>query len=118
MLTVPDLIVYLREPPGEVDADVVQQLVELTNALVDEVLAPLALPSEPARAQAIRLTAAARAYWNPQGRIGETVGAVSWREETAGRAGVYLTAAERAELASLTAGAPLVQWAGSMPYRR
>lgn len=117
-LTVPALITYLREPEGSVDFDAAAQIVDLTNALIDEVIAPLNLTAEPSRVQALRYAVAARAYWNPEGHIYQAANSTSWRDEGHGRAGVYLTDAEKGELLALTGGTTAGSWAGSMPYRR
>lgn len=115
-LTTTDLVTYLRVPAAELDLTVLGQLVDIANGLVQEVTGPLAV--EPARVQAIRLEAAARAYDNPRGLLSESIDDYTWRGGP-GRGGVYLTDAERRELVSLTTGNPDPgPWAGSSPYRR
>ncbi len=43
----------------------------------------------------VAVTAARRAYENPQGLVGETVGNYTWQAGRSGGAGVYLTLAEQ-----------------------
>jgi hypothetical protein len=62
------------------------------------------------------VTAVARAYDNPQGLEGETIGTYSWRVRTGGT-GVYLTAAEARVLRRAVGklGVGTVQLEGIMP---
>lgn len=114
MLDVDTLRVYLQDP--DPDFEHLYLIVELANGLVTEHSG--SLDPEPARVQAIRLEVAARAVRNPEGLTSETVDSYTWRAEP-GRAGVYLTDAERGELVAITKGDPNPgPWAGSLGYRR
>jgi hypothetical protein len=93
IITAPDLQGYLREPTADVTL-----LVDLANGVVSETLGTVPSPI-PTRLRAITLEVAARAYRNPAGYASETVDDYTYRLPSETRkAGVYLTAAERAEL--------------------
>lgn len=72
----------------------------LADQIVTELLYPETVPALiPARVKAITLEVAARSVRNPNGYSSETVDDYTYRRDADTRqAGVYLTAAERAEL--------------------
>ena len=90
-----DLTSYLRDDTAEVTL-----YVELANGIVTDLVGTLV--TIPTRVRAITLEVAARAYRNPNGYSSETIDDYTYRRDADTRqAGVYLTAAERAELLGL-----------------
>jgi len=91
-----DLTSYLRQPGADVTI-----YVTLANGIVEELTGPFT-GAPPARVTAITLEVAARAFRNPHGYSSETIDDYTYRRDAETRqAGVYLTAAEFAELSSL-----------------
>lgn len=92
-----DLASYLRLELDEAMAS----LSELANGIVMETIGTLP-DVVPVRLKALALEVAARAYRNPSGYSSETIDDYTYRLPADTRhAGVYLTAAERAEIADL-----------------
>lgn len=90
VVTSADLGTYLGETVDEARATL---LLELAMDLADAIVTPV-----PDAAKAVVLTAAGRAYSNPQGLTAEMVGPYQASRPTAG---VYLTKSERASLKRL-----------------
>jgi hypothetical protein len=97
VITDTELASYLRlEAPDAA----VTLLTNLANGLVEDITGALA--PVPTRVKTITLEVAARAYRNPHGYSSETVDDYTYRRDADTRqAGVYLTAAEAAELATV-----------------
>lgn len=119
MLNEVELKIFLRDP--DADGDVLDQIVELTNGLVEEITGPLS--PVPASVRVILLNVAARAYRNPEGATYRTESIDDYSEglriESSG-IGVYLTPAERATLRRVVDGGSdevMPDWAGSIKYR-
>lgn len=81
---------------SDVDTATALLLRDLVTGLIDE-LADFD-GTYPATVKAIALTAAARAYTNPQGLTSETIGEYSYRRT--GGSGVYLTAEEKSAISA------------------
>ena len=92
-----DLASYLGDDTALEDRGAL--LVELANALVSDFYTGDEDPA-PAWVRAITLEVAGRAFRNPGGYSSETIDDYTYRRDAQTRqAGVYLTGAERAELA-------------------
>lgn len=105
-----ELATYLR---GEAQESDLALLVELANGLVSDALGSAVAPY-PTRVRTITFEVAARAWRNPNGYASETSDDYTYRRDADSRAaGIYLTDAERAELAGVGAGARVMR-AGSI----
>lgn len=89
--TAEDLALYLGVE--EINGDRADLLIRQAMLLCEAVVAPL-----PVGAEAVILSAAGRAYANPQGATYETIGPVSVQRP---QAGLYLTKAEKSALKAM-----------------
>lgn len=107
IITTADLASYLRD--ADLDATAAGLYVELANGLVTDITGDLSAPF-PARARAVALEAAARAYRNPEGATSETIDDYTFRRDGAtSSGGVYLTPSEMALLRGLAGGGSAVR---------